>query len=119
VPLPCPQAAKVDTPAQALLYFGCRKEEEDYLYQQDWQDFLEAGALSKLRVAFSRAQAHKVGGFCVLSARVRGNAATCAESWQGGAAHKQQRWQQGFKRCLRECVASMLACHCCVAVADN
>lgn len=59
---PCPQAAKVNTPGQALLYFGCRKAEEDYLYQQDWQEFLEAGALSKLRVAFSRAQPHKVGG---------------------------------------------------------
>jgi hypothetical protein len=54
------QAAKVNTPAQALLYFGCRKAEEDYLYQQGWQDFMEAGALSKLRVAFSRAQANKV-----------------------------------------------------------
>jgi hypothetical protein len=52
----------VNTPGQALLYFGCRKAEEDYLYQQDWQDFLEAGALSKLRVAFSRAQANKVRG---------------------------------------------------------
>ena len=57
----CAQARKVNTPGQALLYFGCRKPEEDYLYEQDWQDFLEAGALSKLRVAFSRAQANKVG----------------------------------------------------------
>jgi NADPH-ferrihemoprotein reductase len=54
------QAAQVNVPGQALLYFGCRKPEEDYLYEQDWQEFLEAGALSKLRVAFSRAQANKV-----------------------------------------------------------
>jgi NADPH-ferrihemoprotein reductase len=61
------QARKVNTPGQALLYYGCRKAEEDYLYERDWQTFMEAGALSKLRVAFSRAQASKVGGdvaFC-------------------------------------------------------
>lgn len=56
----CAQAAGVTAPGQALLYFGCRKPDEDYLYQEDWQDFLQAGALSKLRVAFSRAQANKV-----------------------------------------------------------
>jgi len=55
------QAAKVNTPGQALLYFGCRKADEDYLYEEDWQQFVDAGALSKLRVAFSRAQQHKVG----------------------------------------------------------
>lgn len=54
------QARKVNTPGQALLYYGCRKAEEDYLYEQDWQALMEAGALSKLRVAFSRAQASKV-----------------------------------------------------------
>lgn len=56
----CWQAAKVNTPGQALLYFGCRKPDEDYLYEQDWQAFTDAGVLTKLRVAFSRAQQHKV-----------------------------------------------------------
>lgn len=50
----------MNTPAPAVLYFGCRKPEEDYLYEQDWQELSEAGALTKLRVAFSRAQANKV-----------------------------------------------------------
>ena len=47
-------------PGPALLYFGCRKQEEDYLYEADWPGLAEAGALTKLRVAFSRAQASKV-----------------------------------------------------------
>jgi NADPH-ferrihemoprotein reductase len=43
-----------------VLYFGCRKPSEDYLYEQDWAALADAGALQTLRVAFSRAQASKV-----------------------------------------------------------
>lgn len=43
-----------------MLYFGCRKPDEDYLYEQDWQQFTAAGVLQKLRVAFSRTQETKV-----------------------------------------------------------
>jgi NADPH-ferrihemoprotein reductase len=43
-----------------VLYFGCRKADEDYLYEQDWAALAAAGALQSLRVAFSRAQASKV-----------------------------------------------------------
>lgn len=38
------------------LFFGCRRSEEDYLYRADWEAFLKSGALSRLEVAFSRAQ---------------------------------------------------------------
>jgi hypothetical protein len=54
------QAAGSTTPATAVLYFGCRKPDEDYLYEQDWEALADAGALQTLRVAFSRAQASKV-----------------------------------------------------------
>jgi sulfite reductase alpha subunit-like flavoprotein len=54
------QAAGSTSPATAVLYFGCRKADEDYLYEQDWAALEAAGALQSLRVAFSRAQASKV-----------------------------------------------------------
>lgn len=46
--------------APAWLYFGCRQEHEDFLYQEDLKAFEADGTLSKLRVAFSRAQSSKV-----------------------------------------------------------
>ena len=46
--------------APARLYFGCRQEHEDFLYQHDLKSFETAGTLSKLCVAFSRAQSCKV-----------------------------------------------------------
>ena len=46
--------------APASLYFGCRQKAEDYLYQDDLKGFAADGTLSKLRVAFSRAQSSKV-----------------------------------------------------------
>jgi NADPH-ferrihemoprotein reductase len=51
------QASDAGSPAAATLYFGCRRPDEDYLYDQDWQELASAGALQTLRVAFSRQQA--------------------------------------------------------------
>jgi hypothetical protein len=57
--VPCAAQASLCA-APALLYFGCRKPDEDQLYESDFKQLQEAGALTKLRVAFSRAQQHKV-----------------------------------------------------------
>lgn len=44
----------------AWLFFGCRQQHEDFLYQEDLKGFESDGVLTKLRVAFSRAESSKV-----------------------------------------------------------
>eukprot|EP00741_Cyanophora_paradoxa_P001295 tig00000475_g1252.t1 len=44
----------------AILFFGCRYQAKDFLYAEEWAALGEAGALTQLRVAFSRDQPHKV-----------------------------------------------------------
>lgn len=45
---------------ETILYFGCRKKNEDYLYQDELNEYLADGTLTKLYLAFSRDQAQKV-----------------------------------------------------------
>lgn len=42
-----------------VLYFGCRKQDEDYLYKDELEQYANKGSL-KLHVAFSREQDKKV-----------------------------------------------------------
>lgn len=45
---------------ETVLYFGCRHKAEDFLYQEELEAFEKAKALTRLNVAFSRDQEHKV-----------------------------------------------------------
>ncbi|MBS0042838.1 assimilatory sulfite reductase (NADPH) flavoprotein subunit [Shewanella sp. M16] len=42
------------------LFFGNPHFEQDFLYQTEWQQYLKNGDLSRIDVAFSREQAHKI-----------------------------------------------------------
>ena len=46
--------------APSWLFFGCRREDEDFLYKDDLMGFKRDRTLTRLEVAFSRAQAAKV-----------------------------------------------------------
>jgi NADPH-ferrihemoprotein reductase len=45
---------------KSLLYYGCRKQSEDYLYPEELAEYEQNGTLTKLNVAFSRDQEEKV-----------------------------------------------------------
>jgi NADPH-ferrihemoprotein reductase len=45
---------------KSILYYGCRKKSEDYLYDEELAEYEQNGTLTKLNVAFSRDQAEKV-----------------------------------------------------------
>eukprot|EP00741_Cyanophora_paradoxa_P007268 tig00001095_g7031.t1 len=44
----------------SVLFFGCRHSKGDYLYSSKWDEYVQQGALSHLRVAFSRDGPKKV-----------------------------------------------------------
>ncbi|PKG76570.1 assimilatory sulfite reductase (NADPH) flavoprotein subunit [Shewanella sp. GutCb] len=44
----------------AWLIFGNPHFEQDFLYQTEWQQYIQSGELSRIDLAFSRDQAHKV-----------------------------------------------------------
>lgn len=47
-------------PGRNWLFFGARRFTHDFLYQLEWQDWLAAGALHRIELAFSRDQSSKV-----------------------------------------------------------
>jgi sulfite reductase alpha subunit-like flavoprotein len=48
------------SPGRNWLFFGDQRAHCDFLYQLEWQEMLENGALTRCDVAFSRDQKHKV-----------------------------------------------------------
>jgi sulfite reductase (NADPH) flavoprotein alpha-component len=53
------------------LFFGDQHQATDYLYQPEWEKYLESGHLHKVDLAFSRDQAEKI----YVQDRMRQNAA--------------------------------------------
>eukprot|EP01127_Copromyxa_protea_P023966 TRINITY_DN9236_c0_g1_i1.p1 TRINITY_DN9236_c0_g1~~TRINITY_DN9236_c0_g1_i1.p1 ORF type:complete len:602 (+),score=123.03 TRINITY_DN9236_c0_g1_i1:217-1806(+) len=45
---------------KAIFFFGCRHENSDFIYAEEWKDMIEKGVLSIFSVAFSRDQGKKV-----------------------------------------------------------
>ncbi|HAV11992.1 MAG TPA: sulfite reductase [NADPH] flavoprotein alpha-component [Opitutae bacterium] len=64
------------------LFFGDQHYLTDFLYQTEWQDYLEDGVLTKLDVAFSRDQKEKV----YVQDRMRENAKELYQWIQEGAS---------------------------------
>jgi NADPH-ferrihemoprotein reductase len=54
------KASGGQTAGKNILYFGCKQESLDYLYQDELQAWQTQGVLDELHTAFSRQQAHKV-----------------------------------------------------------
>lgn len=44
----------------SILYFGCKRATQDFIYQNELEDFVAKGVLTHLRVAFSREQNEKI-----------------------------------------------------------
>ena len=57
------------------LFFGDQRKDHDFLYADEWADYLKSGALTRLDLAFSRDQAEKI----YVQDRMRENA---AELWK-------------------------------------
>lgn len=45
----------------ALLFFGCRRADHDFLYKDDFEMFVDEGVLTELHTAFSRDPSHPAG----------------------------------------------------------
>ena len=64
------------------VFFGDQRRATDFLYAEEWQQYLANGQLARLDTAFSRDQAHKV----YVQDRMRESAAALW-SWLEGGAH--------------------------------
>ncbi|KAG6963944.1 hypothetical protein JG688_00007922 [Phytophthora aleatoria] len=48
------------TVGKSIMYFGCRRRDEDFIYKDELASFQERGVLTELHLAFSREQESKV-----------------------------------------------------------
>ena len=64
------------------LFFGDQKRATDFLYEDEWQNYLAKGQLARLDTAFSRDQSAKI----YVQDRMRENAADLWQWLQGGAS---------------------------------
>jgi sulfite reductase (NADPH) flavoprotein alpha-component len=64
------------------LFFGDQKRATDFLYENEWQNYLAKGQLARLDTAFSRDQSAKI----YVQDRMRENAAALWQWLQGGAS---------------------------------
>ncbi len=76
------QRAETGAGGRQWLFFGNRRRRDDFLYQTEWLQALREGALSRLSVAFSRDQEHKI----YVQDRLR-EAGAELWSWLEGGAH--------------------------------
>ncbi|MDP4024209.1 flavodoxin domain-containing protein [Methylobacterium sp. NEAU 140] len=67
---------------RSWLFFGDRHFTHDFLYQLEWQEALEEGALTRIDVAFSRDQPEKI----YVQDRITQNAGELV-AWLDGGAH--------------------------------
>eukprot|EP00960_Hanusia_phi_P052262 761359-Hanusia_phi.AAC.2 len=68
-----------------LLFFGCRRPSEDFLYEEEIEKWLGAGTLSRVHTAFSRSNDTLGGGKIYVQQRVDENAIQLLSLLDAGA----------------------------------
>jgi sulfite reductase (NADPH) flavoprotein alpha-component len=75
------ERAERSAPGRNWLFFGDQHAHCDFLYQSEWQDYLESGVLTHLNAAFSRDQKRKI----YVQDRMKEKSAELLDWLEGGA----------------------------------